>query len=75
MVVFCFYFVLSFFFATLNHVALKTVTGLTLKEGIGRISFRPGRQVASPAALVMRSKQLTTRTLLERIKRKEIKKY
>lgn len=51
-------------------MALKTVTGLTLKEGIGRISFRPGRQLAYPAALVMRSKQLTTRTLLERKEQK-----
>lgn len=52
-VVFCFYFVLRFvFFAILNHVAFKAVTGLTLKEDTGRISFRPGRQFTYPAVLV-----------------------
>lgn len=49
------------FFAILNHMALKAVTGLTLKEGTGRISFRPGHQLTYPTALIMRSKQLITR--------------
>lgn len=52
-VVFCFYFVLRFF-AILNHVAFKAVTGLTLKEDTGRISFRPGRQFTHPAILFSR---------------------
>lgn len=40
------------FFAILNHAALKAVTGLTLKEDIGRISFRSGRQLTYPTVLV-----------------------
>lgn len=42
---FLFLFCFKFFFAIPNHAALKAVTGLTLKEDIGRISFRPGHQL------------------------------
>lgn len=40
------------FFAILNHVAFKAVTGLMLKEDIGRISFRLGHQFTYPTVLV-----------------------
>lgn len=40
------------FFAILNHAVLKAVTGLTLKEGIGRSSFRSGHQLTYPTILV-----------------------
>lgn len=52
----CFLFLFCFevFFAILNHVAFKAVTGLTLKEDTGRISFRPGHQFTYPTVLVSR---------------------
>lgn len=49
---FLFLFCFEVFFAIPNHTALQAVTGLTLKEGIERISFRPGHQLTNPTVLV-----------------------
>ena len=42
------------FFAIPNHAALKAVTGLMLKEDVGRTSFRPGHRLTYPTILVSR---------------------